>query len=374
MTNDKRRRTGFFAAIVADPWRKALAVTLAVLLWFFIDSRINQTVSRTLPLRTVGAQSAGGIAIDQLAIALPLDRVVGVRFRDGEKEIDKVEILLRGPRFRVAAVAKERLDLLVTAFLGLDWEKSSNIVFTAADLRRDQLRLENLEIELVPPRIRLDVERIASQSVPLTLDVIDVVEEQFTNRLRLDTAEFVPKDAVVLGPAIGIDRWNKRPGKRFRAVMQSGNDRQATAQLELIDAEGLRFQTPPLLTMQVVPETTAFDLDLLVLVDDLGLPPEQRGQWTPEQRSRTVRIAVGGNLRTTLVNFRDSGDKTRLQEWAAAHLRLLVHLQKPEPGTALTPEVDRKARLLVVSRLHETVDRNECLLDETVVVKLRRQP
>jgi hypothetical protein len=65
MTAEKRRSRGLLAAIVDDPLRKLIAIGLAVLLWFFIDSRITSEHVRTLPLVTVGAQSLVGEGQDR---------------------------------------------------------------------------------------------------------------------------------------------------------------------------------------------------------------------------------------------------------------------------------------------------------------------
>lgn len=379
MTGENRRRTGVFAAIVADPWRKALAIVLAVMLWFFIDSRIMRTINRPLQLVTVGERQVGGMGLNQVAVALNTDQVVGKRFLDGERQIDKVQVVLTGPRYKVAAFEKGLLDLRVTSFLGLDWEGRDRVEFTASDLRRDQFGFENIDIEFVPSRIVLEVERIAERTVPLTMDRVDVViaDPQLESRVRRDTAEFAPAEAVVLGPAISIDRFTRRPVKPFRAVVQGttpGTERQVTIQLEIVDGPelDLRFKTQPLLTMQVLPQTTKFEVELPIVVDDLALPPELRGTYQPLAKTRTVRIAAGGELRARLINVSEGGDKARLAEWAAANLRLWVHIPKPEGG--YPAEIDRPARLLPVGRLSETVDRNECLLDEAVVVNLRRQP
>ena len=60
--------------------------------------------------------------------------------------------------------------------------------------------------------------------------------------------------------------------------------------------------------------------------------------------------------------------------WAAANLHLYVGVLRSDSGS-YPPEVDRPARLFIVERrLAEAVDRNECLLGEQVVVKLRQKP
>lgn len=371
-----KRRQGFWAALVADPWRKLLAIVLATSLWFFVNSRIDDSTSRTVPLVTIGADAGSGMAADRLAIALPTDRVVGQRFLDGERPIDKVEVRLSGPRFLIAEIADKPWDLQITKFLSLDWAGRSSIDITANDLRRDQLMLKDLRIELRPARIVLEVESMASRAFPLTLDMVELVEGPFEQRLKRETAFFTPEAPVVLGKAFGIDQLGKMTGKRFRATMAGGsNDKQATAQVEIIEGSqiGVRFATQPLLTMQLKPLTSPFELEIPIVVDDQALPDKLRGLWQPETRTKIVRIRAGGDLRSRLVGLSENIDKTQLPDWVSENLRLHVHMQRPGPGTVLLPELDLRARLLLLGPLHATVDRNECLLDEVVLVKLRRQ-
>jgi len=348
----EKRRQSFLGAVVADPWRKLAAVGLAVLLWYFVDSRVNRRIERTLPLAFVGQQQGGASPTGSLAVALPTDRVVGLRFLDGEKPIDRVDVVLSGPRFRVAALESESFDLQVSRFLSIDWTERASAEFTAADLRLDQFVFKDVAVELRPARIRFEVAALASRAVKLSLDNVDVVE----------------------GPFAG--RWKRETVKPFRATLVAGaNDRQGSAQIELVDAEaqGLRFATQPLLTVELKPRTASFALEVPVVVDDAALAPELRGKWLPEVPRRTVRVQAGGDLRSRLVGLQESVDKAQLGDWVDENLRLHVHLQRPAAGAVLGPELDVKARLLLLGPLSATVDRNECLLDEVVVVKLRRQ-
>lgn len=375
MNADRRRRSGVVAALVADPWRKLLAVGLAVLLWLFVDSRIERTTTRLLPLVIDDLQTDGGAPRDRLAVVLPGDRVVGLRFLDGDRPIDQVRIRLRGPRYRVEAIENERLDLRVSVFQDRDWSSSAVVEFTVADVRRDLRALEDLRLELDPPRVKLEVERIDRQEYPLSLDIVDLVEGSLADRLRRETAEFVPDTAVVLGSAIGIDRL-RRASKPFRGTLRSSsNNRQATAELELVDGErlGVRFAAQPLLTMQLLPQTSVFQLDVPILVDDIALPPEQRGQWQPEQRSMLVRVRAGGDLRSRLVSYSESVDKQQLTDWVSENLRLYVHIQRPVSGAVFGPELSLKAWLQLVGPMRATVERTECLLAEVVIVKLRQK-
>lgn len=369
------------AAAVKDPARKLLAIGLGLLLWFFIESRITRTIERSLALRAVGAQSVAGEGRERLAVAIPTDRVVARGFFDGDREIERVKVVIRGPRFRVAALENELLNLQITKFLGLDWESRTSVEFSESDLPRDQRALEGVDIRLQPGRVKLVVDRIEQQSVQLTLDQVDLLgSEQKDRRLKTDTVQFSPPTALVLGSAEAINAFKQRTGKLFRAdlgaAVSAGNGRQLTVSLDLIDKDALqlRLAATPLMTLDVLPQTSVFDLEVPVDVDDLSLPPDQRGRYRPEQPTRVVRVRAGGDLRSRIVSLRENVDSAQLADWVSENLRLHVHVQRPLTGSILGPELSLKARLLLLGPMHLTVDRNECLLDEVVVVKLRRDP
>jgi hypothetical protein len=377
MSPDRRRHRGLVAAVADDLPRKLIAIGLAVLMWFFIDSRVTRTHSRIVPLVTVGAQEVLAESVDRLAVLLPTGRVVGVRFLDGETPVDRVEVLLSGPRFRINAIEEEPLNLAITAFLAFDWSTRSSVEFTAVDIRRDQRMLQDVKIELRPSRVRLLVERLDETTYTLSTEVVDIQGDTLGDRLLKSTATFSPDTAVLLGPAISIERLRMRGDKPFRAVVKStGNERQVTASLEIVGGDELdvRFQTTPSVTMQVRPQTSTYVLELPIVVDDLALPPELRGQYRPETATRAARIRAGGNLRSTLVGLSENPDKQKLNDWVIANLRLQVYIPRPESGVIYAPVMDRQAWLVPAGPMVTQFDRSECLLEETVVVKLRRNP
>jgi len=373
--SDQRRSNNVLALLVAHPWQKLIAIGLAVAFWLFVDGRINGTLTRTIPLVTVGTQSVSGEKLERLAVVLPTDRVVGRRFFDGDREIDKVEVVVSGPRFRIDALEDEVLNLQVTKFLSLDWAARTNETLTAADIRRDR-PLEQLRIDLVPPRIRLEVERVEERPFTLTWNLVDVQEGLFADRLRRETCKFAPETAVVLGSANGIETLTKLGGKPFRAVLKGGlNDRQASASLELVGGAelGLRLAAVPVMSVDVLPQMFRYDLELPILVDDLSLPAEARGTYKPETRTMMVAIRAGGTLRGLLVQQTDNGDVKdgrRLAEYAAQNLRLLVYVR---PEASLGQEIERQARLFFVGKEYQTIDRTEFSLQDPVIIKLRRQ-
>lgn len=375
MKNERRKVRGIFAALVADPYRKLVAIGLAIGLWFLINNQIVGRIPRVVSLTTIGSArgSEAPSMGSRLAVVLPTDRVVGLRFMDGDRPIDQVKVFLSGPRYRVDAIADETLDLQVAAFASLDWSTRPYVEFTAADIRRD---LQGIDIELEPSRIRLEVERLDQWQLKLNFEHVELQDSQFGSRLRRDAAEFSADTVVILGTASALDEIRKPGPKPLRArITSSGSSRQVSAVIELATPKelGLSLAERPSVTIPILPETSVFDLELPLIVDDLALPPEQRGLYQPEVRSKFVRIRAGGDLRSTLITQGEGPDKSRQQSWASAHMRLLVHIPAIEPGATYGPEIVRRPELLLLGPLQAAVDRTEFLLDETVSVTLRKK-
>lgn len=374
MKTDKRRVRGVFAAIVADPYRKLVAIALAMGLWFFVNNQIVGTLPpRSVPLVPVASARTGERVLgNRLAVVLPMDRVVGKRFLDGDTPIDDVTIVLSGPRYRIDALENETLDLQVTAFATIDFGTRNDVEFTAADIRHG---IQGVTLEMRPARVRLEVERIDTWPVKLSLDNVELQLSDDGGRLRRDTAEFTPDTATILGTAAALAQIRMPGPKPLRARLPktAGTSRQVTAGVELAAPKELNLQLAetPSVTIQLRPETTVFEFELPLVIDDLALPANQRGLFQPERTTQFARIVAGGDLRSTLTSLGENGDKARQQTWANANLRLLVQIPSIEPTSG--PEIVREARLLLLGPLQATVDRSECGLEEPVSVILKKR-
>ena len=390
MSRERRRRRGLWRAIVDDPYRKLVAVGLAVLLWFFVNSQTTDNTTRRLPLVVVGQEDATPQTFDRLAVALPTDRVVHKGFFDGAQAIDEVHVVLRGPRFRIEALEGEPVSLLVKSFLTRDWSRSvegdgensaETLEFTARDIRRDVRALQEVSIELRPARVFVEVQRIDQIVVPLDVaesrDFVEIDAEAIRDRLRVETINYTPSQAMILGPAIGMEELRRRGPPFFRVGLQAfGNERQVSGTLEIIGGGdlGLRFDPPPILTVQLRPESSTYTLRLPIVVDDLALPAGQRGSYRPEVDLEDVRVRVSGNLRTQMILLGEDSEPNKLQAWAMANLRLQAYIPRPEPGVIYAEEMRRPLYLVPAGPLSTQVERSECLLDETVTVNLVRRP
>ncbi|MEC8653453.1 MAG: hypothetical protein VXY92_12925, partial [Planctomycetota bacterium] len=162
MSADRRHKGVLWDVFVDDGYRKLMAVGLAVILWFFNNSRIMDAADYVLPLRVVD-QLEMSSGENELAVALPMDRVVKQRFLDGDREIQDVTVTVSGPRFRLDALKEEPLNLVVRTLLNREWARSGDggdvqvVEFGAADIRRSARALEEVDIAMTPSLVRLEV-------------------------------------------------------------------------------------------------------------------------------------------------------------------------------------------------------------------------
>ncbi|MGK0303837.1 MAG: hypothetical protein ACI89X_004737, partial [Planctomycetota bacterium] len=165
MSADRRKR-GVWAMIVDDPFRKMVAVGLAVLLWFFIQSRIMDSEVFTLSLTTDDQIEMQGATRDSSAFVVFLPSGVAERrFLDGDTRVTTIKVKMTGPRYKIEELKNNPLRLKVMSLLGRQWNREITagdesdleiVPISASDIERD-LRYDNITIELIPSRIRLEV-------------------------------------------------------------------------------------------------------------------------------------------------------------------------------------------------------------------------
>jgi len=385
-TLEKRKARKLLGAAFSDPYRILASIALAIGLWFVLNSQVESSVRVTVRLAATSPQRTTAPLTNQLSIELPTEQVVGRRFFDGDNVIETITIQLNGPRHLIDTIEKDnrdnRVDLQVKRWLRADWTNRKDCEFTAADIERNKA-LEGVRIEMDPRLIRLEVEKITDLPLELSTSLVDLQvddPESLGKRLRLDTATFSPARAVILGPASSITTFQSRaPGNRpLKARLKGGgSERQITTILELTAAPelGLRLAETPSMTIQVLPVTEVFELEVPLDVDDLALPADLQGDYQPDPATRTkvVRIRAGGKFRARLTSLREHNDKSQLGDFALAYLRLTVWIPPPEAGSLPPPEIAREAILVLVGPERFSVDRNECELDQPETITLRKK-
>lgn len=379
MKSEKRKPRGLLGMLAADPYRKLGAVALAVGLWFFLNSQITRDLPLRMQLATIGTvENVSAPFNRRIAVVLPTDRVIGKQFYDGDKPIDSVQVTLSGPRYLIDNKEDERLDLRINKFVGNEWSSRNPFVeFTAEDVQRDVRSLQGVRIAFDPPRVRLEVEPIDFTEERVQLDDVELLQldPEVEQRLRRDTARFSPETIRILGPKSSLAKLSASTAKMLRARFSpASNARETTAALELNAPPelGLRLAERPSLTIQLMPVTKVFQLELPIQVDDLALAPALRGLYRPEHPTESVGVRAGGALRALLVSQEASEEK--LQEWARTYLRLEVWIEPPGGGADYGPELVREARLRLRGPMQATVEPGDYALDQTLSVRLHRKP
>lgn len=379
MSKDRRRKGVFWNVVADDPYRKLVAVGLAVLLWFFINSRIMDSTDYVLPLRVVDALDVSS-GENQLAIALPTDRVVKRRFLDGDREIQNVTVTVSGPRFRIDALKEERLNLAVMTLLNREWSRSGEgedvqiVEFGAADIRRDVRALEEVDIEMSPARVRLEVGIQDNIEFEVRNEHVEFLADGFRSRLLLETAQFTPSTVRIIGPARSIQKLGARL-QQGQPVLQAKLEEvepQAPGPLQIIDQADLSvyFEQPASVRVDLLPTRDDYTFELPVVVDDLSLKPEDRGSFQPEEARIPLRISFSGRLRVDVGVI--ESDEAR-QRWAEENLRLVVHLQRPEDGNRFGELLSRPLHLVPIGPLLERTERSEYKIEGARNVTLRRK-
>ena len=379
MSPDRRRKGVFWDVFVDDGYRKLMAVGLAVLLWFFINSRIMDASDYVLPLRVVDQVEVSS-GENELAVALPMDRVVKQRFLDGDREIEDVTVTVSGPRFRIDALKEEPLNLVVRTLLNREWARSGDggdvqvVEFGAADIRRSARALEEVDIAMSPSLVRLEVRVQDNVVLDVRKEHVEFLAEGFASRLLLEKAQFTPPAVKILGPARSIQKLADR-FERGEPVLRAQLDEvepQASGPLSIIDGPemGLYFQQPASVRVDLLPTRDDYTFELPVVVDDLSLKEADRGAFLPEEARIPLRVSLSGRLRVD-VGVIESDDAR--QRWAEENLRLVVHLQRPEDGNRFGEVLSRPLHLVPIGPLLERTEVGEYKIEGARNVTLRRK-
>ena len=379
----ERRIGGVWGVVADDPYRKLMAVGLAVLLWFFINSRIMDETDYVLPLTVVDALEMSRGDQDRLAIALPTDRVVKRRFLDGDREIDSVRVVVSGPRFRIDALKEERLNLAIMTFVNREWSRRGSgtegadvevVEFTAADIRRDVRALEEVDIEMIPPRVRLEVGIQDNLEFEVRREQVRFVAAGLEERILEETAQFTPSKVRIIGPARSIQKLGARlqGGQRVFRVELQEVDTQVVGELTIIEGPDLQlyFQKPASARVDLLPTRADYTFELPVVVDDRNLREENRGRFVPTEQRIGLRVSFSGRL---LLEAGAIENDEKRQLWAERNFRLVVHLQRPEDGNRFGEELIREIHLVPIGPLLERTERGEYKIEESRTVTLRRK-
>tara|TARA_R110002072_G_scaffold46591_10_gene129193 strand:- start:226909 stop:228081 length:1173 start_codon:yes stop_codon:yes gene_type:complete len=388
MSVDRRKR-GVWAMIIDDPYRKMVAIGLAVLLWFFIDSRIMDSETFTLPL-TAGDQMRdqdGKRDSSEFVVFLP-SGVIKKHFFDGDAVATTIEVKMSGPRYRIDRLKNDPLRLRVMSLLGRQWNRDSTsegdvvggnqsdvefVEITAADIERD-IRHEDLTIELIPPRIRIEVEVRDTVTVDTILpSMVEFVSKRGDHsRMRTEKATFSPRGITLVGPAkIVRSLLNRKDKKPFQAELSFGpQDTSATATITVVDGVALEVYPDaagvvPQVTIPLAAVRKTYTLNLPLVVRDKRA--DQSKRYEADEKVVPVSVSFSGSL-GLLMQGRDDDER---QKWATQNLRLEVYLNDLASGVPLGPELQLSPWILLDGPLLHRYPNNEYWLEESLTVTMR---
>lgn len=361
----KRRKPKLLGAIMADPYRKLAAITLAVGLWYFLDMQAKESHPITATLETSAKQT--GIS-HRIRVHLDDALVIG-RF-----ELAQVKLTLSGPKAEIDRVKTINAIVFDVRFDVTDWETRTEIEFTARDLQRPTSLSSNIEIKLEPARVRLALEHKTETSIAVTLDDVKITaDEEIENDLILNSAKFEPAMARITGtaPEIAVfeQHYVRNPDqKRFTAHFTSGRgDRQAPAPLKLAATQfNLRIE-PIRMVVDVRRAVMTFEAAIPLFVDHTLLPSDLKYRPNEDKQYWAVSISVSGKLRTRLTGRKEA----ELDTWAKRHLRLHMLLEPPsaEPQPVMVVETT----LHLVGPLCRTIDQDNYVIAQQPSITLSQQ-
>ncbi len=382
---DQRRKKTVWSSLVTDPYRKLAAVALAVGLWYFLDAQVTKDWTVTATLRVTNEAVRTAIEPEpghNIMVRLPTQTVAVRGFKNAasERPIDRdtVQLVFRGPRHLVDSVRDNQLTLFAGPFLDRKWDEITALDFTAAEIRRTDRTLQDLEISMDPPVVRVELEQKSVRDVPLKADVVELLwrdpqhKERLHGRLRMDRVEFNRDFCQVRGPR-SLMRAFPNPDRRPFAVQLEpiNGERQATGVLTLNGGDGtLELGTQATITIELVPNHREFSLDIQVRVDDRSLPPTLQGKYRPVPPIRQVKIKASGELGSLLVPMKD--DPEALARFAHQFLRLDVWIPPRDDEEGFAPNLVREARLVLLGPLGDRLDPINYGLAEAVSVDLVR--
>lgn len=383
-------------ALFSDPWRKLVALGLALLLWNYLDTQITASKPLVLTLRAVDEQDAiQPIGPEDLAVQIPKAKVTMLRFSNAAVEdssVQEVQLKFEGPKALIEEL-EEGSPVRVRRFPEVSAPNGPlSFQFSVDDLRLKP-ELQPLLKEMFPQRVRVELSRNVNHTIPLDLNTVDVdlsqVPEADRRNPLYNRARFYPDSVTLTGPEVAVaaalaktasDGDNQGGGtnpdgrsRLFRAVMQSTQREgerflRGYVRLNPELAQDVKLATSSTLDVRLPPKRTAFDLVGMVQLDSLALPKDQQGSY----RIKLVNSAAGAEDTTVgpgesleipvrievndyspLFNILDvqnsAGDPEGLKAWGRRHVRLDVTLPEGQGKESATVNATLRLVLLEVT-------------------------
>jgi len=359
-----RRVTSWGSALLSDPYRKLVALALALALWFYLDNQVSATHTLRLDLTNVNQDSSQELDPAQLAVPIAHGLFVVDNYSNADTGETVAEVVLRfkGPKSRIQelqrshrfAVRARELEPTVGGF-----------EFSVEDLTARQEYLDMIE-SMSPARVRVNLSAVGDKTVTPNLALASFaypsgMDPDVPKRMRTDRAVLSPPNVVLEGPKAVLDQSNNYAFV-VRDLRERGNSLEGQLVLDSTGNTSLRLAQPVLVTIPLEPVRRPYELEIPVLVDDAKLPEEQRGQWRPVHPTKLTTIQAYGDIEIRYLR----GSNSR-NAFASEHLRLVVTLEYDDR------DKDTATREAVLMALKLTdINPQEYRLAETITIDLSR--
>jgi hypothetical protein len=336
----RKPRPQLAESLFADPWRKLLALGLAVLLWLFLNSRIVRQDSLDFGLQAVDVAAGPGEREDDarltLAVRISLRdyTVRGFYSRIDSKSIEKVQLHFEGPRYLI-----DRLTLQSSRFEARpspDSFTERSCEFDVRNVHASNSELQGLLVRMEPRVIKVELERNQRAEVPLRVEHVDVlapdpaVDADFGKRLGSASVEFHPLTVTLFGPIDSLQAVVKEP-KLFEVDLSGEGRTNETAlmkPLKLLGRHhdlGIRVEDPqPYVTYHLPPQFRTFTMSVPVQPWVIPTPGGGRDDYVLEPQLASIQLRAAKLLENELSVKEDAKS---LDAWASENLLLLVRIR-----------------------------------------------
>jgi len=331
------------ARICSDPWRKGTSIALAILLWYFLDSRLTKETTIVCELHVVDAEktlvsdpSGPDRGVLDFRLSTREYTSKGFRAAPGDRQVTQVVLHFQGPANLIDKIqpARETFHVRAKALAG-----ETFFEFDKSMIQGDR-DLEQALVKMEPSRIALDVERNDKRPVNLSRDKVLVLTPQESNgdtpyrdRLLLDRAVFKPNVATLFGTQSDLaqvsDEGVFELDLSSRANDFNGNEIKGKLKLRTFkDADGLPIEvgcdTTPDITVPLRPRYDRFGLFVKVAPDLLSTTYTLEDFEPVENHKVNLRVNSNVSLAAEISRL----DAAQQKEWVDQNLRVLVHVPK----------------------------------------------
>lgn len=333
MSKKKDQRASRFWGIFNDPWRKLASLALALLLWYWLDSRATlETTYSTV----VDFNDSSNLTNNVIRVELPTDDYRFKGLVDGDNGAPlvggKAQLTLSGATSVVKAVENQLIYTVRAASKDVVFQGGEYfLTVRLGDLHHQKAEFDGIKNGLSPRTIRVILAKNERINVALGNGKKVAIEwDDPKQRRRKKKMSFSPTAVEIFGPLEQLRGIEKKEVFLVKIRAAEIQDNQVTKVLELrkeIAAKG--FQIGRGQSVSVVidfhPPWEEYDLaSVPVVVDMHAMPPADQNKytWLPERLNLTLKVA--GALHSELASL--GGQKKVDRVWTADHARLMIFL------------------------------------------------